>query len=259
MRGVRREAFREGVVRFLDPDGDPGSYGESAQGDSAPPRIRLVTRFGCHRPILWHATLRQTPSDEQIPMAMPTPTQRHWTTGEVRELMDAEPWPSPRYELIDGELIVTPSPAIDHYRVLMRVYHILHAYLEREPVGEAMLSPADLELRPGTISQPDIFVPTLDEARRARRWSEVRHLLLAVEVLSPSSARIDRGKKRRHYQASGVAEYWIIDPESRLVERWRPEDDRPEILSELLAWHPRGAGAALEIELGALFADPPPE
>jgi Uma2 family endonuclease len=99
--------------------------------------------------------------------------------------------------------------------------------LSRERVGEAMLSPADLTLRRGTISQPDIFVPPHAEADRAKQWSEIKHLLLAVEVLSPSTARYDRGGKRSHYQRAGVAEYWIVDLEGRLVERWRPGDQRP--------------------------------
>ena len=115
---------------------------------------------------------------------------------------ESRPWP--RYELINGELIVTPAPTIDHYRAVMWLFRTLDRYLTREPVGEAMLSPADLTLRRGTISQPDIFVPPLDEANRAAHWSEIKHLLLSVEVLSPSTARYDRGRKRTHYQKAGV-------------------------------------------------------
>jgi Uma2 family endonuclease len=60
-------------------------------------------------------------------------------------------------------------------------------------------------------------------------------LLLAVEVLSPSTARYDRLTKRRFYQQQGV-EYWIVDLDARIVERWLPGSDRPEILAEHLAW-----------------------
>ena len=114
--------------------------------------------------------------------------RRRWTVAQVRAMQDeSRAWP--RYELIDGELIVTPAPTIDHYRAVMWLYHVLHRYLARQPVGEAMLSPADLTLRRGTISQPDIFVPPRDEADRAEHWSEIKHLLLAVEVLSPRAMR----------------------------------------------------------------------
>jgi len=160
----------------------------------------------------------------------------------------------PRYELIDGELIVTSAPKIDHYRAVMYVYHLLHGFLTRQPIGEAMLSPADLTLRRGTISQPDVFVPPFGEADRARSWADIKHLLLAVEVLSPSTARYDRGAKRVHYQKAGVAEYWIVDLDALVVERWRPSDERPEVVSNRFAWHPEGAKKPLVVTLAKLFA-----
>ena len=179
--------------------------------------------------------------------------RRRWTVAQVRAMQDeSRAWP--RYELIDGELIVTPAPTIDHYRAVMWLYHVLHRYLSRQPVGEAMLSPADLTLRRGTISQPDIFVPPRDEADRAKHWSEIKHLLLAVEVLSPSTARYDRGDKRTHYQKAGVAEYWIVDLEGRLLERWRPGDERPKVITTRITWHPRGAKKPLVVDLARLFA-----
>jgi Uma2 family endonuclease len=176
-----------------------------------------------------------------------------WTVAKVRAMQnESRPWP--RYELIDGELLVTPAPTIDHYRAVIWLFRVLDRYLARERVGEAMLSPADLTLRRGTISQPDIFVPPHDEAAAATHWSEIKHLLLVIEVLSPSTARFDRLKKRAHYQKAGVAEYWIVDLEGQVVERWRPMDARPEILSDRLIWHPTGAARPLAVDLAKLFA-----
>jgi Uma2 family endonuclease len=80
-------------------------------------------------------------------------------------------------------------------------------------------------------------------------------LLLAVEVLSPSTGRADRQAKRRLYQRQRVPEYWIVDVDARLIERWRPADERPEILTERLAWHPDAAHPPLEIDVPAYFAD----
>jgi Uma2 family endonuclease len=77
--------------------------------------------------------------------------------------------------------------------------------------------------------------------------------MLVVEVLSPSTARYDRQVKRRWFQRAGIAEYWIVDPDARLVERWRPAESRPEVLAGVLDWHPQGAGEALLIDLPALF------
>ena len=83
------------------------------------------------------------------------------------------------------------------------------------------------------------------------RW----RLLLAVEVLSPSTARADRDVKRRLYQAQGVPEYWIVDLDARLVERWRPDDEPPEIITDRIEWQVDPALPALMIELPALFRE----
>jgi Uma2 family endonuclease len=187
-------------------------------------------------------------------MGMPA-VERRWTAAEVRALIDANPLQTPRYELIDGELLVTPSPGPSHQRVLTLLICALNEYLTREPVGVVSHSPSDTELEPGSITQPDAFVYPIHEWRRVlAEGNPARELLLAIEVLSPSSSRHDRVKKRPHYQRT-VPEYWIVDLDSRLVERWRPGDTRPEIISETLAWQPEGAKTAFECQLGPLFAE----
>jgi Uma2 family endonuclease len=75
-----------------------------------------------------------------------------------------------------------------------------------------------------------------------------------VEVASPSTARYDRGLKRRFYQRAGVPEYWIVDLDARIVERWRPGDARPEVLDGVLSWQPGPEAPALTIDLAAFFA-----
>jgi Uma2 family endonuclease len=189
---------------------------------------------------------------EQI-MLMPA-VKRRWTAAEVRELIDASPLVTPRYELVDGELLVTPAPRLAHQQAVAVLLVILRQYLAREPVGNALTSPSDVELEPEFLSQPDLFVIPMDEWQRVRRERIVRRLSLAVEVLSPSSAGHDRVKKRPAYQRN-IPAYWIVDLDARLVERWRPADDRPEILTESLEWHPAGANEPLRIDLVALFAE----
>ena len=76
-----------------------------------------------------------------------------------------------------------------------------------------------------------------------------------MEVLSPSTARADRQVKRRRYQRHGVPEYWIVDLDARLVERWRPADERPEILAERLEWRAVPEAPPLEIDLGEYFSE----
>ena len=186
-------------------------------------------------------------------MGMPANTeQRYWTPDDVWALPDD----GQRYECIDGALLVTPSPNVSHQRVLGRLLMVVAPYVATQRLGEALLSPADIQLNAGNLVQPDLFViPALAHGRAAGSWTDIKALLLAVEVLSPSTARYDRTLKRRYYQQSGVGEYWVVDAISHLVERWLPTDERPEILSETMTWRPAGASEALTIDLAALFGD----
>ena len=113
----------------------------------------------------------------------------------------------------------------------MRLYDHLRPYTESNGLGEALISPTDIEFSPRRLVQPDLFVVPMDGGRRPKTWRDISSLLLAVEVLSPSTARADRLRKRRIYQDEGVPEYWIVDLDARMVERWRPRDERPEFSS----------------------------
>lgn len=185
-------------------------------------------------------------------MGMPA-IRRRWTTAEVRSLMDeSRAWP--RYELIGGELLVTPAPRGAHQLVVVELVVLLYEYLGREQVGTVITSPADLELQPGTITQPDVFVvpATTRPAGDQLEWSDVTALLLAVEVLSPSSVRTDRVEKRDFYLDANVAEYWVIDVDARIVERWTPAQETPVIMRDRMTWAPAGA-EPLVIDMTALF------
>ena len=185
-------------------------------------------------------------------MAMPS-VKRRWTAREVRRLIEESPLATPRYELVDGELLVTPSPSWAHQTAVSRLLAALIEYLDRQPVGRASTSPFDVELAPESLVQPDVFVIPTHEVRRLLIEMPARELLLAVEVLSPSSGRYDRVTKRPHYQRH-VPEYWIVDLDARLFERWRPGDERPEILTETLEWTPAGASEPFTLDLIRFFA-----
>jgi Uma2 family endonuclease len=117
-----------------------------------------------------------------------------------------------------------------------------------------LASPADLQLEPGTVLQPDVFVVPTADGRGPGAWAEIASLLLAVEVLSRGTARADRVTQRRFFQRVGVAEYWVVDVGSRVIERWRPGDDRPEVLDLRLDWQPAGAAGSFTLDLGEFFA-----
>ena len=89
--------------------------------------------------------------------------------------------------------------------------------------------------------------------RVATEGLPIGELLLAVEVLSPSSSRHDRVRKRPLYQRH-VPDYWIVDLDARLFERWAPADERPELLTETLVGHPAGATAPFMMDIAPYFA-----
>src|SRR6185503_19102091 len=105
-------------------------------------------------------------------MGMPA-IRRRWTTDDVRALMDeSRAWP--RYELIGGELLVTPAPGFIHQIAVTALLGVLTPYVRREDIGVALPSPADLELRLGEITQPDVFVVPLETSAnndRIAKWS----------------------------------------------------------------------------------------
>lgn len=181
---------------------------------------------------------------------MPAATH-HWTAAELATL----PADGNRYEIVDGELLVTPAPAWKHQELVFELGVRLSAYLGPLGLARVIPAPADVELADDTVVEPDLFVVPLVAGRGPERWSDVGRLLLAVEVLSPSTARVDRTVKRARYQRAGFPEYWIVDGVSRTVERWRPRDERPEILIETLTWQPEGAVEPLTMDLAALFTE----
>jgi len=130
----------------------------------------------------------------------------------------------------------------------------LHAFVMGNPVGWVLHSPADIEFSPRDGVQPDLFVAPLVDGRRPRGWNEIGRLVLSVEVPSPATARRDRREKRRLYQRH-ADEYWIVDLDARLVERWRPGEVRPEVLDETLSWLPVGATEPMVIDLPAHFKE----
>lgn len=168
------------------------------------------------------------------------------------EMVRAMPDDGKRYETVHGELLVTPAPGAWHQFLVRRLLTTLDHYLANESVGAVVASPADISWGPDTLVQPDLFVVPLEEARTLD-WARMRTLLLAVEVLSPSTARSDRFTKRRLYQEVGVPTYWTVDPDAQAVEVWTPEARFPTIERERVTWRPAGSGSALEIELGKLF------
>ena len=182
-------------------------------------------------------------------MSMPT-LKRQWTVADLEDLPDD----GNRYEVIDGELFVTPAPTWTHQRAIDAIHRLVGDYLAEQRLGFALFAPADVVFSPKRGVQPDVFAVPAVDGRYPKSFDDVKRLLLALEVLSPSTARADRVAKRTLFRDERVPEYWIVDLDSRTVERSTPDEARPEILSEQLTWLPEGATEPLVIDLPAYFA-----
>jgi Uma2 family endonuclease len=172
----------------------------------------------------------------------------YYTADMVRALPDD----GQRYEVVRGELLVTPSPRVWHQVLVQRLSLRLGEYLERERAGMVLSSPADISWSADTLVQPDLFVVPLADVRTLE-WAQIRDLRLVIEVLSPSTTRGDRFSKRRLYQEVGVPVYWIVDGEERFVEEWAPGAALPRVERERLVWTPAEAGQPFMLELAELF------
>ena len=127
-----------------------------------------------------------------------------------------------RYELIDGELCMVPAPYSEHQRIALRLVRKLDHLVQRHTLGELCFAPLDVRLTPHDVLQPDILFVS-----KARKQTMALEGLrgapdLVIEILSPSTAQRDRGRKSAIYHRAGVREMWIVDPDERTIEVFLP-------------------------------------
>lgn len=188
-------------------------------------------------------------------MSMPALRQHRWTIEEVYRLLDKRQGLTPRYELVDGALLVTPAPTGRHQRIVFALSLLVHEYVKRDRLGEVRLAPGEVRLTPQSRFEPDLFVVPAIDGRMPRANDPVIRLLLAAEVLSPGSARHDRITKRRFFQSHDVPEYWVIDGETLSFEVWRPGDERAALIDGQLVWRPSVHHPPFELDVPRFFAD----
>jgi Uma2 family endonuclease len=177
--------------------------------------------------------------------------RRQWTADDLLDMPDD----GQRYEVIDGELFVTPAPSLDHQAALGVLHLRLADYLKRERVGHVFFSPADVTFSPRRTVQPDLFVVPPVGGRRPRSYGEMKRLMLAIEALSPTTARLDRVVKRKLYREEGVPEFWIVDLDARAIERSTPLDSRVDVLDTSLEWRPDGASVPFTLDIAEYFVE----
>ncbi len=155
-----------------------------------------------------------------------------------------------RYEILRGDLSVTPAPSPQHQRISRRLLVRFEEYFHARSVGEVFYAPIDVILSPEDVVQPDMIV-VADPEQISQRGIEGPPLLV-VEILSPSTREYDRSVKARRYAELGVRHYWLVDPEARQIECHRLTSGafRRVVAAEgegtLI--HPDWKGLAIELE-----------
>jgi Uma2 family endonuclease len=126
-----------------------------------------------------------------------------------------------RYEIIDGELFLTPAPGTYHQRIEMKLLFLLFGHVKEHDLGEVLPAPCDLVLSQTDVVQPDIFFIAKERREIVGEKYVSAAPDLVVEILSESTAKRDRGIKAKMYERFGVPELWIVDPWTKRVEIFR--------------------------------------
>lgn len=144
---------------------------------------------------------------------MPPTVQRPFKVADFRNLPEGPPY----YQLINGELIMSPSPNLYHQIISRNIEFVLLKYLEKNPVGQLYHAPLDVFLTDENAFEPDIIFVANENAHILTDYVEGAPDLV-VEILSPSTGRYDRDTKRKVYAETGVKELWLVFPKAQKIE-----------------------------------------
>jgi Uma2 family endonuclease len=209
-------------------------------------RWRLTT-FCVDVPLSVHAD-QPAAEPRVLPMGMPVPKVRYTVDD-----LDAMPEDGNRYEIINGKLFVTPAPRLWHQFALLELVERLGPFAKALDL-RLLVAPTDVRSSDTTQVEPDLFVfPRLADIDGTTRWVAMHRLLLAVEILSRSTAKVDRGPKRELYLDHGIAEYWIVDVDARVVAIYTPDNPEPRVHGASMFWQPLQDRDGLFIDLVEYF------
>ena len=171
---------------------------------------------------------------------------RPWTRADLARLPDD----GNRYEVLNGELLVTPQANPVHQRIASELMLILEPYCQRHSLG-VVVGPGAIPFGKNEL-QPDVQIIPCAIADLKRGWKRLPRPLLVIEILSEGSRHFDTGKKRDAYLDRGIADYWILDPDERSATMVRPALGDVTV-EHLLTWRPAGVTEPLEIDLDVVF------
>lgn len=206
----------------------------------------MVSWVAAAAPIIADAELRFTPRRADI-MAMPVSlVAPRYTVAQVK----AFPRDGNRYELVDGVLLVSPAPRYRHQVIVSRLLGAFLGVLGDETVARVVAG--ELEVGDHTLMDPDLLVIPAGISPETH-WKLIRTWWLAVEVLSPSTRLYDQDFKRPAFQAVGVDEVWLVDPDARNVSVWLGTNPVPTVHADEVTWRRSGLAVAVTVDLEWLF------
>ena len=175
------------------------------------------------------------------------PAVRRWTYEEFRRLPDD----GNRYEVIAGELYLTPAPRAVHQEIVGYLSEVLRPFVRKHGLGRVLPGPIDVLFAEGDYLEPDLVFVRHDRREIVTDRGIEAAPDLVIEVLSTSTAARDRGIKRERYALFGVPEYWIVDADARQIEIHRNQEPPrlPQVVRDTLAWRPVPGGPVLEIDV----------
>jgi Uma2 family endonuclease len=184
------------------------------------------------------------------------PAARRWTYAEFARLPDD----GNRYEVIGGELHVTPAPTTLHQKIVTRIARTLEEFAELHGLGEVFVGPVDVLFAEGDYLEPDLVFVRRERLDVVSDRGLEGAPDLVVEVLSPTTASRDRRLKRERYAHFGVPEYWIVDPVARRIEVHGAAGGaarKTHLTNQTLEWQPVAGGPTLTIDVARLLRDVP--
>jgi Uma2 family endonuclease len=201
---------------------------------------RMTARIFAHAP-------RGPIIEENRIMEMAQQTMR-WTRADLQRLPDD----GNKYEVVRGELFVTPAPSAGHQEIISVIAQHITPYVQAQTLGRVHQARSVVVIE-GSEVEPDLYVrPPVPVPPPS--WEDAPRPILVVEVLSNATRRRDQIKKRSLYMDARILEYWIVDRNDRSIRVVRPDQD-DMLVRDTLRWHPTGAADPFELDVAGIFRE----
>ncbi len=135
-----------------------------------------------------------------------------------------------RYEILDGELNVTPAPTTKHQTISFNLTGLFYQYLREHRTGKVFSAPIDVVLDESTIVQPDIIFISKEREEIVTEKNVRGAPDLVIEILFPNTAKVDRLRKMQIYLRYGVKHYWLVDPDTETLEIYKLESGKYHVV-----------------------------